>query len=103
MIDTIDTIDTAKFKSASAVVSMVTLGIDTIDTGDRHHGRPAGLTSAVTTLEPPASRPAGDNHDLLHGVSGALGILGLPVAAMLIGVGVEPSVSSLHDSAVTAR
>ena len=36
MIDTIDTIDTCEFKTASKVVSMVTLGIDTIDTGDRH-------------------------------------------------------------------
>jgi hypothetical protein len=40
MIDTVDTTDTCEFKIASKVVSMVTLGIDTIDTRDRHDRLP---------------------------------------------------------------
>jgi hypothetical protein len=49
----IDTIDTAEFKSASKEVSMVSGGIDTIDTRDRHQGQVCGPNSTAAAVERP--------------------------------------------------
>jgi len=50
MIDTIDTIDTCEFKKAPKSGVDGALGIDTIDTGDRHRGSPHRYARATPAV-----------------------------------------------------
>jgi hypothetical protein len=58
----IDTIDTSEFKIASKVVSMGHLGIDTIDTRDRHTAGHGGRRAAVGMLSALSAVPSPPRH-----------------------------------------